>query len=369
MHNTAAFSKLSLPHISDAIGSSGGQRTSKVQETGECRVQLFIKAFELRYVQQASTVIRDLLLVNAAPKIVSRLHSSDGSSSIKLPGGDAPIPQKLPIITVLTSPHIDKTAREQFQKKVHKRCIITPPLQFDEARWFLDSVNSYEFVGVQIQVKVASRTFLMAPPTLNNMSSKLLREHQEKYADYFRQRSEKQSHKSNFSLEAMQQILKDGLLDLRRQLPDKFQKEYKEWFIKNKHRAGQPLGSGVLEADAAAFIAAFDSVLLNLDFSALNRYRLHPYQFAQAPLLTKEKVGELMYAILKYGQYRKQQLEKSQEAEILQAYKEYSRFSETVLLMLLQLWARKSTAALKEQYALPLDKEVLQWTKQKAMKR
>jgi hypothetical protein len=114
-------------------------------------VQVILKAHERRYIQAASAAIRDLLLLNCLPKAAAppAEHDADGAPppEVWLPIGDAPIPQRLTRYTVLRSPHVDKKSREQFERKVHKRCISVPAIEEHELRWLLDSIKLYEFPG------------------------------------------------------------------------------------------------------------------------------------------------------------------------------------------------------------------------------
>lgn len=53
---------------------------------------------------------------------------------------------------------MDKKSREQFERRTHKRSIVTPPLSPWELSWVLDAVKSYDFPGVQIELAITSRT-------------------------------------------------------------------------------------------------------------------------------------------------------------------------------------------------------------------
>jgi hypothetical protein len=128
---------------------------------GASQVQIILKAHELRYIQAASAAIRDLLLLNCLPKAAAppAEHGADGGPppELWLPIGDAPIPQRLTRYTVLRSPHVDKKSREQFERKVHKRCISAPAVEEHELRWLLDNLKLYEFPGGAPGVAAARR--------------------------------------------------------------------------------------------------------------------------------------------------------------------------------------------------------------------
>ena len=58
------------------------------------------------------------LLDKAVEKIISNVKRT-GAKII----GPVPLPTKKEIFTVLRSPHVNKTAREQFERRTHKRWI------------------------------------------------------------------------------------------------------------------------------------------------------------------------------------------------------------------------------------------------------
>lgn len=60
------------------------------------------------------------LLDQWVKKLVKAL-TSDGSS-VK---GPIPLPVKKQVITICRSPHVDKSSREQFEKRTHRRLIIS----------------------------------------------------------------------------------------------------------------------------------------------------------------------------------------------------------------------------------------------------
>lgn len=143
------------------------------------QVSLLIKGFELRFVKQASTVIRDLMLLCFTPKSIYSLPDSlrdpwtgapklgsvrGGPVALALPLGDRPLRTRRTVFTVIRGPHVHKTSREQFQRLVHRRAITYPTNSHEELQWFLDALKTYDFKGVQIQVRLGSRTFLSPPP-------------------------------------------------------------------------------------------------------------------------------------------------------------------------------------------------------------
>ncbi len=64
--------------------------------------------------------------------------------------GPVPLPTKVERITVLTSPHTDKDAREQFEIKTHKRLIDI----LDPTNKTTDQLQNLELpAGVDIEIK------------------------------------------------------------------------------------------------------------------------------------------------------------------------------------------------------------------------
>lgn len=116
-------------------------------------IRVTIKAFELRYLQEASTTIRDLLLIHCAPKALPAhgKHSADVAAALRLPRGDATPPPRRTLYTVIRGHHVDKTSREQFERVVHRRIITHATTSLAEVRWLLDSLRMYEFTGVQVR--------------------------------------------------------------------------------------------------------------------------------------------------------------------------------------------------------------------------
>jgi len=97
------------------------------------RIRIRIEAYESKSIEQASMDI-----VNSAKRTGAKV-----SGPIRLPTG-------IERITVLSSPHVDKKAREQFEIRTHKRIIyITEPTSktIDELR------NLNLPAGVDIRVK------------------------------------------------------------------------------------------------------------------------------------------------------------------------------------------------------------------------
>jgi|SRR5690625_2487794 len=74
-------------------------------------IKIRLKAYDHRIIDQAAKKIVDSV-VNTGAKV----------------NGPVPLPTKKEVFTVLRSPHVNKDAREQFERRTHKRLIqITDP--------------------------------------------------------------------------------------------------------------------------------------------------------------------------------------------------------------------------------------------------
>jgi small subunit ribosomal protein S10 len=84
------------------------------------KIRIRIEAYEIQSIDQAATDI-----VNSAKRTGAKVR------------GPIPLPTKIERYTVLSSPHVDKKAREQYEIRTHKRIIdITEPTSktIDELR-------------------------------------------------------------------------------------------------------------------------------------------------------------------------------------------------------------------------------------------
>lgn len=98
------------------------------------RIRVKLKSFDHRVIDQAAQKIVDTALSTGARVV-----------------GPVPLPTRRKLITVLTSPHTDKDAREHFQILTHKRLIdIEKPTGKT-----IDSLMHLELpAGVGIEVKM-----------------------------------------------------------------------------------------------------------------------------------------------------------------------------------------------------------------------
>ncbi|MCH8902976.1 MAG: 30S ribosomal protein S10 [Bacteroidetes bacterium] len=86
------------------------------------------------------------LVDKSAEKIVKTVKQTGAVIS-----GPIPLPTKKKIITVLKSPHVNKTAREQFQVCAHKRLLDI----YSSSTKSIDALSKLELPsGVEVEIKV-----------------------------------------------------------------------------------------------------------------------------------------------------------------------------------------------------------------------
>lgn len=98
------------------------------------RIRVKLKSFDHRVIDEAAAKIVDTAITTGARVI-----------------GPVPLPTRRKIMTVLTSPHVDKNARDHFQILTHKRLIdIEKPTSKT-----IDALMHLELpAGVGIEVKM-----------------------------------------------------------------------------------------------------------------------------------------------------------------------------------------------------------------------
>lgn len=98
------------------------------------RIRVKLKSFDHRVIDEASQKIVDTAIQTGARVI-----------------GPVPLPTRRKLITVLTSPHVDKNARDHFQILTHKRLIdiVSPTGKTIDALMHLELP-----AGVGIEVKM-----------------------------------------------------------------------------------------------------------------------------------------------------------------------------------------------------------------------
>ncbi|MDI4567502.1 MAG: 30S ribosomal protein S10 [Mycoplasma sp.] len=102
------------------------------------RVSIAIKAYEVQLVD------------DLAKKIVELARKEDAAVS-----GPIPIPTKKELFTVIRSPHISKSSREQFEIRTHKRLIVLTNV----SNKLSEHLKKMEVpIGLDIQVKIDKKS-------------------------------------------------------------------------------------------------------------------------------------------------------------------------------------------------------------------
>jgi small subunit ribosomal protein S10 len=98
------------------------------------KIRIRLKAFDHRLIDQSA-----LEIVDTAKKTGAQVH------------GPIPLPTRFERFTVLTSPHVNKDARDQYELKTHKRLvdILEPTDKTVDALMRLDLSS-----GVEVQISL-----------------------------------------------------------------------------------------------------------------------------------------------------------------------------------------------------------------------
>jgi len=98
------------------------------------KIRIHLKAFDHRLIDQSAREI-----VEAAKRTGAQLK------------GPIPLPTRIERFTVLTSPHVNKDARDQYEIRTHKRLldIVEPTDKTVDALMRLDLAT-----GVEVQIKL-----------------------------------------------------------------------------------------------------------------------------------------------------------------------------------------------------------------------
>jgi small subunit ribosomal protein S10 len=98
------------------------------------RIRIRLKSFDYRMIDKSA-----LDIVNTAKNTGARI------------AGPIPLPTKISKYTVLRGPHIDKTSREQFESRTHKRLIDI----LEATPQTVDSLMKLDLpAGVEVEIKV-----------------------------------------------------------------------------------------------------------------------------------------------------------------------------------------------------------------------
>ena len=100
-------------------------------------IRIRLKAFDYRLIDQSA-----LEIVDTAKRTGSEVH------------GPIPLPTRIERYTVLSSPHVDKKARQQFEIRTHKRLIDI----MQATAKTIEALNKLSLpAGVDIKIKATSR--------------------------------------------------------------------------------------------------------------------------------------------------------------------------------------------------------------------
>ena len=98
------------------------------------KIRIRIEAYDTKSIDQAA-----LDIVNSARRTGAKVR------------GPIPLPTRIERITVLTSPHVDKKAREQFEIRTHKRILFIS----EPTAKTIDAISKLNLpAGVDIRIKV-----------------------------------------------------------------------------------------------------------------------------------------------------------------------------------------------------------------------
>jgi len=117
------------------------------------QLMLSLKSFEPKLIENYLKNVQSL-----AHKLKNEQLVGRSVSSLRNTGAS---PTKIRKITVLSSPHIDKKAREQFEMRVFQKHLRVDTFStFLEFFLFVDLLKAIASVGVQSKIKYQTRTKL-----------------------------------------------------------------------------------------------------------------------------------------------------------------------------------------------------------------
>jgi small subunit ribosomal protein S10 len=131
--NKAATEKVEATEIVEPKVVVKADDTAKVPE-GKQRIRIRLKAFDHKVIDLSTKQIVETALRNGATI-----------------AGPIPLPTKKTVYTVVTSPHVFKKGREQFEMRIHKRIIDV----FEPTPKTIDSLMNLSLpAGVEAEIKM-----------------------------------------------------------------------------------------------------------------------------------------------------------------------------------------------------------------------
>lgn len=168
-----------------------------------------------------------------------------------LPKGDAALPTLRTHFTVMRSPHVFKTSREQFARFTHQRRVEYSTNNLSELNWFLDSIKLYKFIGCELEITVSSSSYLLPTSSEQQAAAEepLLQQHKQRFAHLFgaaapssnssaggnAQQEQDTGSSTSYaalqqSMQGLRQAVHEGLLQQRMQLAGNA--KYKRWLVR-----------------------------------------------------------------------------------------------------------------------------------------
>jgi len=110
------------------------EKEKETEQVSRQRIRIRLRAYDHRIVD------------NSARQILEAAERTGAITS-----GPVPLPVEKSVITVLSSPHVHKNAREQFEMRVHKRLIDV----FEPTSKTIDALMNLSLpAGVDIEIKM-----------------------------------------------------------------------------------------------------------------------------------------------------------------------------------------------------------------------
>ena len=109
----------------------------KINSVHMLQIQLKLKSFDLYYIKLATHFIYSVcsdLNITTIREIV--------------------LPVQIKKFTVLRSPHIDKSSREQFQRKTYKKIIQLDSLNEPFASFLIDILKNSQLIGIELEINI-----------------------------------------------------------------------------------------------------------------------------------------------------------------------------------------------------------------------
>ena len=101
------------------------------------QIQLKLKSFDLYY-------------INLATHFIYSVCSDLNITTIR----EIVLPVQIKKFTVLRSPHIDKSSREQFQRKTYKKIIQLDSFNESFAFFLIDILKNSQLIGIELEINI-----------------------------------------------------------------------------------------------------------------------------------------------------------------------------------------------------------------------